>query len=102
MLRGILTSPTSNLPTRKNPMAYEHQPYPSVRYHKSGAVKFVHSEEESEALKADQDWSDTPAAFPDVKHAEPKHSAALQPTETGELAANARVKPLKARKPESK
>lgn len=84
-------------------MAYEHQPYPSVRYHKSGAVKRVWSDEESEALAADPEWSDTP--FEGVKHDEPKHSPTRQPTETGEYAKNARLKPLqprpnKAHKPE--
>jgi hypothetical protein len=83
-------------------MAYEHQPYPSVRYHASGATKLVHSEEESESLKADTEWSDTPATFADVKHAEPNHRAADQPTETGEYAKNARVKSLQPRKPANK
>jgi hypothetical protein len=45
------------------PKAYEHQPFPSVRYHRSGTTQLVHSEDEHDALVADPDWSDTPAAF---------------------------------------
>lgn len=47
---------------------YVHQPYPSVRYHRSHTAenpvtKLVNSDEEHEALVADGDWADTPAAF---------------------------------------
>lgn len=42
---------------------YEHQPYPSVRYHRSGATQLVHSDEDHDALMAEGEWSDTPATF---------------------------------------
>lgn len=80
----------------KTPKTYEHQPYPSVRYHRSGATKLVHSDEESEAIKADPDWSDTPATFAGVEHAAPVQT----PVEAKEdHAGEARAKSLKARKP---
>lgn len=77
-------------------MPYEHQPFPSVRYHRSGATKLVGTQEESDALKEDADWSDTPATFADAPHAEPKHPAAEQP----DYSKGARAKSFAPRKKE--
>lgn len=58
-------------------MSYVHQPFPSVRYHRSGKTALVHSEEHhDELLASDPDnWADTPAAFrEDGKPAEPAAS----------------------------
>jgi hypothetical protein len=44
-------------------MSFEHQAYPSVRYHRAGTTKTVHHEGEDSALMAEGDWADTPAAF---------------------------------------
>jgi hypothetical protein len=61
---GILARRDHNKP----PAAYVHQPYPSVRYHRTHTdekpvTKIVNSDEEHEALVADGHWADTPAAF---------------------------------------
>lgn len=61
---GILARRDHNKP----PAPYEHQPYPSVRYHRSHTsekpvTKLVNSDEEHDALVASGDWADTPAAF---------------------------------------
>jgi len=71
-MQGILSRRTAE-PAKP----YVHQPYPSVRYHRSGATKLVHSDEEHEALTADPDWDDTPAAFaePAPESAAPKSKA---------------------------
>ena len=42
---------------------YIHQPFPSVRYHRSGETMEVLNQDESDALAKDPDWSDTPATF---------------------------------------
>jgi hypothetical protein len=54
-----------NLLTKEatTPKPYEHQPYPSVRYHRSGKTTVVKDDAESDALAEDKNWSDTPATF---------------------------------------
>lgn len=59
-------------------MAYEHQPYPSVRYHRSGATRIVNNELEHNELTADGEWADTPAAF-DAEPAADEEPAAEKP-----------------------
>jgi hypothetical protein len=55
---------------------YEHQPYPSVRYHRSGKTQEVASDDEHEALMQEGDWADTPAAFaPETEAAAAKKSS---------------------------
>jgi hypothetical protein len=58
------------------PKPYEHQPYPSWRYHRSGESKIINTPEEHDALVAEGDWSDTPATF-----VEPAAEQAADPAE---------------------
>jgi hypothetical protein len=53
----------------EKPRPYVYQRYPSVRYHRSGDTIEVLTDDESDALKNDPDWSDTPATF--VGHTAP-------------------------------
>lgn len=39
------------------------QAFPSVRYHKSGTTKTIHSREEHDELMADENWAESPADF---------------------------------------
>jgi hypothetical protein len=60
---------------------YEHQPYPSVRYHRSGATQLVHSDDEHDTLTADPDWADTPAAFAEPAEAPIAETTVAEPAE---------------------
>jgi len=44
---------------------YVHQPYPSVRYHRSGTTTLVHSDEHHDELLASDpgNWAESPDAF---------------------------------------
>jgi hypothetical protein len=58
-MMNILKHSESN--NRQEP--YVHQPFPSVRYHRSGKTCDVKTQEEHDELMQDADWQETPAAF---------------------------------------
>lgn len=53
---------------------YVHQPYPSVRYHRSGVTTVVYDANEHYELMQDPDWATTPAAFKEEPKEEPKEA----------------------------
>lgn len=60
---------------------YEFQPYPSIRYHRSGAQLRVTSEAEDAAIgyPGNPDWADTPAKFAEPAKAEDSAAPAAKP-----------------------
>ena len=69
-MSGILSRDYTGKGARQNeaPKPYEHQSYPSVRYHRSHTAekpvtKTVNNEDEHETLMADPDWAESPAVF---------------------------------------
>jgi hypothetical protein len=68
MQEGILKKLNPNAQAPAKP--YEHQDYPSVRYHRSGKTTVVNNADEHAVLMEDKDWAETPAAFAEAAPAE--------------------------------
>ena len=56
---------------------YIHQSYPSVKYHRDGATRMVHSEKEDRALGSE--WASSPAVWSVVSKAPAKPKTNAKP-----------------------